>query len=672
MPVTPAKRSSASLSLSLPPPFPLQRAALSSGYSSVSTASTTTTTTTASLGSALEAEDVEGVVASYLTFTDALTLALTCKALLEKKHHQRHVRAVVLESAPRTIRFGAGGEEPKKVKSALPPMTPGCFFHQFVTSPTTQRRRASRRGSRSSSSAPAAQPPVMPRLKKLVVALHVSYSGPGSPAWASSLLTPSLLQGFPSFFPTLSTLDLKNCRMGLRGATALARGIKAKGGWPTLKHIHLSGNLFCAQSFRKLAEAMCCDLPALQAEAEEEEEVATASSTHPFLLTSRLLPCLESLNLENNPLGPDALADTYAILPPTLLDLTLRDNDLGDRGVTTLCALLEAGACPLLERLYLSHNDFGPGGLAALGKAMKSGHLSHLKHLELSFNSLLGRRDHVWLMEEDDDEEAGEGNDTGMRAFVGALADGSCPCLEALWLDETELGEKGLLLLARAFKATQCPPLRTLNLTNAGLTDGGLLALGEALHAGPVGASLRDLTLTDSSRKMVGTEATVVFLEKLFSPPSSPSSSTSSPPPACCGELVDLWLDDLPLTDAGVGRVAAAIEGCQGTGVLRCLQTLELRGASLGDKGLACLTAALATQCPRLYRLCLTSTHVSNDGVRALGLRLLEGEEEGFLPALRDVSLFNTRVVRSEKLRRLVAKVARRRPGFHVHCDYEG
>ncbi len=160
--------------------------------------------------------------------------------------------------------------------------------------------------------------------------------------------------------------------------------------------------------------------------------------------------------------------------------------------------------------------------------------------------------------------------------------------------------------------------------------DGGLQALGEALHAGPVGASLRTLKLTEGEKRRVGEEAVASFLETLFRPPSPVDA------PACCGALTLLDLGSMPLSAAGVVRMATAISTCEGSGVLHRLEKLSMVGTAMGDMELTLLSAALAKQCPGLQELNLrgqgnyktrsTSTHMG--GTRTEGGILRKGPQD--------------------------------------------
>lgn len=445
------------------------------------------------------------------------------------------------------------------------------------------------------------------------------FSSEKFPTWFHSLLTASLLRDFPFFFPHLATLDLSGCKLDQECAVALGAGIKAAGGWPSLQNLDLSKSAVDAKAFPAMAEAMRPDSPASHNDEEEGNEN----------ITSNLLPNLRYINLQRNMLNTEVLMALHVILPPTLTGLHLSNTNFDDDTLDALAGLLKAGAWPNLEDLDLSDNSIGTSGLTHLVDTMEKRHLSCLRTLDLTGNPL-----------------------TDVNEFTLALAHGACPLLETLALNGIEhLYNAGLLLyLADALRQPGFPHLHRLDLGDAFITDDALLALGNALHVGHVGASLRYLSLGGGS---VGEEAFASFLEMIFTPP------TSGLTPACCGEMLELRLCALPVSDAQMVRVAAAIKG---SGGLRILEECVMPNAKFGDAGLACLSEALAAQCPRLKMLDVAGARVGNKGVLALVGRLVGGRGEAFLPALRTLRVRGSRVVQPEELRHTVARMTQGRP----------
>jgi len=188
---------------------------------------------------------------------------------------------------------------------------------------------------------------------------------------------------------------------------------------------------------------------------------------------------------------------------------------------------------------------------------MKKRCLQRLQLLELSANRLVNRQEEEEEEEDEDEEEEEEEevDDGGVRALTAALADGACPLLRTLLLDDTDLGEAGLLLLARAMESVAFPPsLRTLNLSDVGLTDEGLGALGSALEKGVVGKSLQKLVLYDGRYHKVGKEAVLAFLDTLL-PSSAPSPAAAAAPASRGGSSCSSSSSPPPLPPGVWGRV---------------------------------------------------------------------------------------------------------------------
>jgi len=344
----------------------------------------------------------------------------------------------------------------------------------------------------------------------------------------------------------------------------------------------------------------------------------------------------------------------------------LRDNELGDLGVERLAALFEERGTGReggregregggeggrgIESLVSGFNDVGSRKLEALGRAMKKMCLQRLQLLELSANRLVNRQEEEEEDGDEEEEEEEEVDDGGVWALTAALADGACSRLMTLLLDDTDLGEAGLLLLARAMESVAFPPsLRTLNLSGVGLTDEGLGVLGSALEKGIVGKSLQELVLDDGRYHKVGKEAVLAFLDTLL-PSSAPSpaaaaapasqggssssSSSSLPPslPVCGGELIHLSLRGLPLDDEGVKRFAAALRGGRGREGRReggmdlgKLEVLDLADTLVGEEGYEGLMEGVGEGCPLLQTLSVAGTQVGNEGVFALVTRMVGG-----------------------------------------------
>eukprot|EP00177_Eucheuma_denticulatum_P004900 GFKZ01008906.1.p1 GENE.GFKZ01008906.1~~GFKZ01008906.1.p1 ORF type:complete len:459 (-),score=93.13 GFKZ01008906.1:459-1835(-) len=131
------------------------------------------------------------------------------------------------------------------------------------------------------------------------------------------------------------------------------------------------------------------------------------------------------LNLSDNTFGEEgaeALAKALSHAPQ-LEELLLRDDMLGDDGITKICKLLVNGA-PVLKVLDVSGNEIGVDGANMLGKLIGAGRLR------------------VVLAE---DNEMGN---TGATRLAKGISD--VAVLEELNLSSCEIGGRGGLALARA------------------------------------------------------------------------------------------------------------------------------------------------------------------------------------------------------------------------------
>ena len=142
--------------------------------------------------------------------------------------------------------------------------------------------------------------------------------------------------------------------------------------------------------------------------------------------------------------------------------LRLCDNHLTDASLPALVDMLEAGAMPELEVLFLVLNAFTDAGLATL-RPLLAGRLSGLR--ELGFGSGLTAE--------------------GARSLAALLADGHLARLNTLvLLGNTSLGDAGAAAIAGALSAGHLPKLEQLYLDKTGMGDAGAAALTTALREG--------------------------------------------------------------------------------------------------------------------------------------------------------------------------------------------
>ena len=106
---------------------------------------------------------------------------------------------------------------------------------------------------------------------------------------------------------------------------------------------------------------------------------------------AKVLPSLEELHLSSNGIGAAGLASFASKLPPTLTMCDLSGNSLGDGGLSALGGAIALVTLTSLSRLYLDRIDARDEGCAALASAAAAGGgqtLPSLSELWLSNNSI--------------------------------------------------------------------------------------------------------------------------------------------------------------------------------------------------------------------------------------------------------------------------------------------
>lgn len=109
-------------------------------------------------------------------------------------------------------------------------------------------------------------------------------------------------------------------------------------------------------------------------------------------LANGVLPSLVELRLDGNNIGDEgasmlaeALASSATLLP-MLVHINLAYNAIGDAGISALAARLAAGALASVEGLDLSHNAVADDGIISLAAALVRGGLPRCRNLDLSHN----------------------------------------------------------------------------------------------------------------------------------------------------------------------------------------------------------------------------------------------------------------------------------------------
>ncbi|XP_059816946.1 NACHT, LRR and PYD domains-containing protein 3-like isoform X2 [Hypanus sabinus] len=178
--------------------------------------------------------------------------------------------------------------------------------------------------------------------------------------------------------------------------------------------------------------------------------------------------------------------------------LSLNDNKLGDSGVKLVSAALRNPECKI-QRLWLGNVGLTDSGVEDLASVLNT--KPSLTDLDLSFNKLGDsgvklvsaalrnpecKIQTLWLY------KVGL-TDSGAEDLVSALS--TKPSLTGLNLSENKLGDSGVKLVSAALRNPECK-IQRLELNRVGLTDSGAEDLVSALSTKP---SLTDLDLRSNS-----------------------------------------------------------------------------------------------------------------------------------------------------------------------------
>ncbi|KAM6173254.1 ribonuclease inhibitor [Erethizon dorsatum] len=253
---------------------------------------------------------------------------------------------------------------------------------------------------------------------------------------------------------------------------------------------------------------------------------------------------------------------------PTLTELCLNTNELGDTGVHLVlqglqsptckiqslsllyCGLTETGcgvlpsmlpSMPTLRELRLSGNSLGDGGLRLLSKGLLDAQC-HLEKLHLDYCNL---------------------SDASCEPLASMLRAKSN--IKELVMSNNDIHEAGIRTLLRGLKDSACP-LETLWLENCGVTAASCKDLCDVVAAKP---SLQELDLGNNRLGDVGVAA---LCSRLLHP-------------SC--RLRKLWLWECDVTTEGCRDL------CQVLRAKQSLKALSLMLNGLGDEGARLLCEAL-------------------------------------------------------------------------------
>ncbi|XP_072891315.1 NACHT, LRR and PYD domains-containing protein 12-like [Hemitrygon akajei] len=286
---------------------------------------------------------------------------------------------------------------------------------------------------------------------------------------------------------------------------------------------------------------------------------------------------------------------------PSLTELDMSENKLGDAGVKLVSAALRNPECKIqklelidvgltdsgaedlvsavitntaLTELNPSNNKLGDSGVKLVSAALRNPECKMQK---------LGLRD-VGL------------TDSGAEDLVSALSTNTS--LTELDMSENELGDAGVKLVSAALRNPECK-IQKLWLTRVSLTDSGAEDLASALSANP---SLTELNLSDNKLGDSGVKLVSAALRN----------------PEC--KIQKLWLDKVGLTDSGAEDLVSALS------TNPSLTVLNLGLNSLTDRSVPALCRLILTLLS-LEWICLGSNQFSDIGGKEL--RCLQGVRPG-------------------------------------------
>lgn len=171
-----------------------------------------------------------------------------------------------------------------------------------------------------------------------------------------------------------------------------------------------------------------------------------------------------------------------AMKPPTLKQIYLSKNSIGDAGAIGLAAGLKE--LDSMDTLHLADNQIGDAGIAALAESSK--HLG-CTTIVLTRNTF---------------------GDAGAVAFAAALADpDNFKNLEWLYLNECQIGDKGAAAIAEAL-LTGCRELVRLAVHDNQIGDAGAAAFAGAFNKGAIAQTgeffyLQNNPITDAGKELV-------------------------------------------------------------------------------------------------------------------------------------------------------------------------
>ncbi|XP_008934215.1 PREDICTED: ribonuclease inhibitor-like, partial [Merops nubicus] len=282
-------------------------------------------------------------------------------------------------------------------------------------------------------------------------------------------------------------------------------------------------------------------------------------------------PSLTELKLNNNELGDAGIQHLCkGLLTPncSLEKLWLQNCNLSSASCETLCAVL--GALPTLTELHIGDNKLGPDGVKVLCQGIRNPNCK-LEKLHLEYCELTG---------------------DVMEALNATLQ--SKPTLQELSLSNNALGDAAIKQLCQGLMATTCN-LKILQLENCGITSD---SCGEISAVLSNKSSLTDLSVGDNK---IGDAGVALLCQGVMHP-------------NC--KIQKLWLWDCDLTSASCKDLSRLMS------TKETLNELSLIDNNLSDSGMEMLCEALKDPNCKLQELWLRECGLTTACCKAISSAL--------------------------------------------------